>query len=140
MLAAAETRMPRTAYKRARHVIDEVARVRQAVAALRAGDLHAVGGLLLASHRSSRTWFENSSAELDFLVERLEPEKGVYGARLTGGGFGGAAMAFTSGEFGEKAAARIAEGYLARFGTRPEVIHTRTGDGAGLVTSGTSAP
>jgi galactokinase len=134
MLAAAETRLPRPAYKRARHVIDEIARVGKAAAALRAGDLPAVGSLLFASHRSSRTWFENSNAELDFLVDGLEAEKGVYGARLTGGGFGGAVMAFTSGEFGEKGVARLRDAYLARFGTRPDVIHALTDDGASLVT------
>ncbi|HEY5079157.1 MAG TPA: galactokinase family protein, partial [Opitutaceae bacterium] len=72
MLAAAETRLPRAPYKRARHVIDEIARVGLAVDALRAGDLAAVGKLLLASHRSSHSWFENSTAELDFLVGALE--------------------------------------------------------------------
>ena len=118
MLAAAETRLSRPAYKRARHVIDEIARVEQAVAALGAGDLAAVGKLLFASHRSSRTWFENSSPELDFLVDSLEPEKGVYGARLTGGGFGGAVMALTSDAFGEKGVGRVAEAYLARFGAQ----------------------
>jgi galactokinase len=137
MLSAAETRLPRPAYKRARHIIDEIARVRQAADALRAGDLPAVGRLLLASHRSSRTWFENSNPQLDFLVDSLEPEKGVYGARLTGGGFGGAVMALTSDAFGEKGAARVKEAYLAKFGTRPEILHTLTGDGASLVTSGT---
>ena len=137
MLAAAETRLPRPAYKRARHVIDEIARVGQAVAALRAGDLDALGRLLFASHRSSRTWFENSSPELDFLVDALEVEQGVHGARLTGGGFGGAAMALTSDAFGERGVNRISESYLARFGTRPEIIHARTGDGATLVKPGT---
>jgi galactokinase len=136
MLAAAETRLSRAAYKRARHVIDEIARVGQAVAALKAGDLAALGQLLYASHRSSRTWFENSSAELDFLVNSLEGEKGVYGARLTGGGFGGAVMALTSDAFGDKAAARIVESYLARFGSRPEVIRARTEDGASLLKGG----
>jgi galactokinase len=136
MLAAAETRLSRAAYKRARHVIDEIARVGQAVAALKARDLAALGQLLYASHRSSRTWFENSSAELDFLVNSLEGEKGVYGARLTGGGFGGAVMALTSDAFGDKAAARIVESYLARFGSRPEVIRARTEDGASLLKGG----
>lgn len=136
MLAAAETRLSRPAYKRARHVIDEIARVEQAVAALGAGDLAAVGKLLFASHRSSRTWFENSSPELDFLVDSLEPEAGVYGARLTGGGFGGAVMALTSDAFGEKGVRRIAEAYLARFGARPDILHARTDDGAALVTIG----
>ena len=136
MLAAAETKLSRSAYKRARHVIDEIARVEQAVVALRAGDLVAVGKLLFASHRSSRTWFENSIPELDYLVDCLETEKGVYGARLTGGGFGGAAMALTSDAFGEQGVARISDAYLAKFGSRPEVIHALTGDGASLVTRG----
>src|SRR5580658_6865344 len=130
MLAAAETRLPRAAYKRARHVIDEIARVERGVAFLRAGDLAGLGRLLFASHRSSRTWFENSSPELDFLVDGLEAEEGVYGARLTGGGFGGAAMALTSDAFGERGVGRISEAYLAEFGSRPEVIHARTDDGA----------
>jgi galactokinase len=133
MLAASETKLSRQAYKRARHVIDEIARVGQAVVALRAGDLAALGQLLFASHRSSRTWFENSSAELDFLVDSLEGEKGVFGARLTGGGFGGAVMALTSDAFTEKAAARVADSYLARFGTRPQVIRAHTDDGATLL-------
>jgi galactokinase len=137
MLAAAETRLPRPAYKRARHVIDEIDRVGKAAEALRAGDLPGVGRLLLASHRSSRTWFENSNAELDFLVDALDAEKGVYGARLTGGGFGGAVMALTSDAFGEKGAARMKDAYLARFGARPDVIHALTDDGASLVTGAT---
>jgi galactokinase len=136
MLAAAETRLSRSAYKRARHVVDEIARVEQAVAALLAGDLAAVGKLLFASHRSSRTWFENSSPELDFLVESLEPEKGVYGARLTGGGFGGAVMALASEAFGEEGVGRVAEAYLARFGARPDVLHARADDGAALISRG----
>ncbi len=136
MLAAAETRLSRTAFKRARHVIDEIARVEQAVLALRSGDLAAVGRLLLASHRSSRTWFENSTPELDFLVDSLESEKGVYGARLTGGGFGGAVMALTTDAFGEQGVKRISEAFLAKFGSRLEIIHARTGDGAALVKAG----
>jgi galactokinase len=136
MLAAAETRLSRAAYKRARHVIDEIARVEQAVVELEAGDLAAVGRLLFASHRSSRTWFENSSPELDFLVDCLEAENAVYGARLTGGGFGGAVMALTSDAFGEPEVRRIADAYLARFGARPEVLHALTDDGAALVRRG----
>lgn len=136
MLAAAETRLSRPAYKRAHHVIDEIARVEQAVAALKAGDLPGVGKLLFASHRSSRTWFENSSPELDFLVDSLEAERGVYGARLTGGGFGGAAMALTSDAFGEKEVRRVADAYLSRFGARPDILHARTADGAELVKKG----
>jgi galactokinase len=133
MLSAAETRLSRTAYKRARHVIDEIARVEKTVQALRSGDMAAMGRLLLASHRSSRTWFENSSPELDFLVDNLEPEKGVFGARLTGGGFGGAVMALTGAAFDKEGADRVSAAYLSRFGSRLEVIHTLTDDGAALL-------
>jgi galactokinase len=136
MLAAAETKLSRTAYKRARHVIDEIARVEQAVAALRTGDLASLGKLLYASHRSSRTWFENSSPELDFLVDCLEVETGVHGARLTGGGFGGAVIALTSDAFGQPGVSRVSEAYTAKFGSRPEIIHARTDEGAALVKAG----
>jgi galactokinase len=131
-LDAAETRMPRSAYKRARHIIDEIARVGHCVDALRAGDLAAVGKLLVASHRSSRVWFENSTPELDFLVDRLVAEPAVYGARLTGGGFGGAVMALTSEDFDLSIAQAVAADTAERFGTAPEVLHARTGDGASL--------
>jgi galactokinase len=118
--------------KRARHVIEEIARVDASVAALRQGDLAAVGRMLTASHRSSQTLFENSTPELDFLVDTLAAAPHVFGARLTGGGFGGAVMAMTDGEFGAADAGRVAAAYAARFGTAPDILHTQTGDGAAL--------
>jgi galactokinase len=132
-LAAIETQLPRAVYKRGRHILDEIARVGAAVTALGAGDLDAVGQLLLASHQSSRVWFENSTAELDFLVDRLAVEPAVHGARLTGGGFGGAVMALTSDRFGADEAKGIAAAYADRFGAPPEALHLLTGDGAALV-------
>ncbi len=134
-LAAAEAKFPPEVFRRARHVVEEIARVDAAVAALRAGDLPAVGRLLTASHRSSRRLFENSMAELDFLADALAAAPHVYGARLTGGGFGGAVMALTDGEFGEPQASAIATAYAQRFGSVPEILHARTGDGAALVKS-----
>ncbi len=122
--------LPPVEARRARHVVDEIARVGATVAALRAGDLAAVGRLLTASHESSRTLFENSTAELDFLVAALTASPHVYGARLTGGGFGGAVMALTTAEFGAADAEAVAAAYAARFGTRPDILETRTGDGA----------
>jgi galactokinase len=132
-LAAAETQMPRAVYKRARHIIDEIARVGALVTALGGGDLAAVGRLLSASHQSSRTWFENSTAELDWLVDRLATEPAVYGARLTGGGFGGAVMALTSEPFGADEARGVAAAYADRFGAAPDALHLQTGDGAELL-------
>jgi galactokinase len=132
-LFRAETAMTPVVAKRARHVIEEIARVEAAVAALRAGDLAAVGRLLTASHRSSQTLFENSTAELDFLVDTLVAAPHVYGSRLTGGGFGGAVMALTSAEFGESEAKAIAGAYARRFGASPDFLHATTGDGAELI-------
>jgi galactokinase len=129
---AARGTLPPVEFRRAKHVVDEIARVDATVMALRAGDLAAVGRLLTASHRSSQTLFENSTPELDFLVDQLVVTPHVYGARLTGGGFGGAVMAETSPEFTESHAGAIAGAYEQKFGTRPEILPTRTGDGAEL--------
>lgn len=132
-LAAAHGRLPPIAEKRARHIIDEIARVAATVAALRAGDLMAVGKLLTASHRSSQTLFENSTPALDFLVDRLIATPYVHGARLTGGGFGGAVMALTSPDFGDAEAQAVATAYGEEFGARPGILHLQTADGAELL-------
>ena len=76
--------------------------------------------------------FENSTPELDFLVDQLTATPNVWGARLSGGGFGGAVMALTSEAFSEQAAAQVAAAYEARFGARPDVLHMQTGQGAEL--------
>jgi len=130
---AARDRLPPLEFKRARHVVEEIARVDKTVLALRAGDLVAAGKLLTASHRSSQTLFENSTPELDFLVDQLVLAPHVFGARLSGGGFGGAVMAVTSPEFTAAQAAAVADTYARKFGSRPEVLRAQTGDGAGLV-------
>ena len=130
---AAEARLTPEVFRRARHVVEEIDRVDASVAALRAGDLVAVGRLLTASHRSSQLLFENSTAELDFLAELLAAAPHVYGARLTGGGFGGAVMALTDGDFGTEEAKAVAAAYHRRFGKVLDVLHARTGDGAVLL-------
>lgn len=81
--------------RRARHVVTENARVRAAVAALRRGDPAALGVEMAASHASLRDDFEVSTPALDALVDRLSATPGVFGARLTGAGFGGCAVALT---------------------------------------------
>jgi len=133
-LAAAENKLSPVAGRRARHVVEEIARVGATIAALRAGDLAGVGRLLTASHRSSQALFENSTAELDFLVATLVAAPHVYGARLTGGGFGGAVMALTDGEFSAREAERVAAAYADRFGAKPDILHAQTDDGAELMT------
>ena len=127
---AAKGKLSAEAFKRAKHVVDEIARVDQAVVALEKSDLDTVGRLLTASHRSSQLLFENSTPELDFLVDHLTSALNVYGARLTGGGFGGAVMALTSPAFGHSQALTIAGAYEQRFGARPDILHMKTDDGA----------
>ena len=79
-------------YRRARHIVSENERVLKGAEVLRLGDPRRFGELMFASHESSRVNFENSCPELDELVEAARNTKGVYGARLSGGGFGGATI------------------------------------------------
>lgn len=133
LLEAKKAALPEANYKRARHVIEEIGRVAGVQAALAQGDLAAVGRLLTASHRSSQHLFENSTLELDFLVDQLTAARHVHGARLTGGGFGGAVMALTSGTFAAADADHIVAAYAAKFGAKPAVLHLKTGPGAELI-------
>ncbi len=124
-----------TVAKRARHIIEEIDRVGKTITAMEAQDLDAVGRNLTASHRSSQHAFENSTPELDSLVDQLTTMAGVYGARLTGGGFGGAVMALTDARFGAAEADQVAQVYRSRWGADPQVLHMRTGDGAEVIQS-----
>ncbi len=131
-LARREPELPSVNFKRAQHIVNEIARVNATRGALRAGDLRAVGQLLTQSHRSSQRLFENSTRELDFLVDRLCGARNVLGARLTGGGFGGAVMALTTPDFSRADADAIVAAYRREFGTAVDPLPARTGDGASL--------
>lgn len=125
--------LSRVQAKRARHVIEETLRVKKVVRALETGDTQQVGRLLTSSHRSSQMFFDNSTPELDLLVDTLTRLPGVHGARLTGGGFGGAVMALTDGSFGEADADVVVQSYRGRWDADPEVLHLQTGPGAEVV-------
>jgi len=131
--AAKAGKLAGDALKRSRHVVEEIARVNDTQKALAKDDVAAVGKLLTASHRSSQHQFENSTPELDTLVDLLTTTEHVHGARLTGGGFGGAVMAMTDGTFGEKQAAKVVAAYEKKYGAKPDVIHCQTGDGAAVL-------
>lgn len=132
-LEASKTKLDATAYRRAKHVLEEIERVAKVKAALANGDLVSTGRMLTASHRSSQTQFENSTPELDFLVDTLTSERAVFGARLTGGGFGGAVMAMTDGTFNQTDADRVAAKYAEKFGGKADTLHLKTGQGAEYV-------
>jgi galactokinase len=113
------------------HVTEENLRVAQAVEALHQGNLESLGQLLDASHRSSQTLFENSCPEQDYLVDQLISQDGVFGARLSGGGFGGSVVALTDDIFGASGAiSGIADGYERAFGRKVTIYDTRAGRGA----------
>lgn len=132
-LEAVQNKLDPLLYRRAAHIVGENARVKNVEAALTAGDLQAVGQALNASHQSSRVNFENSIGELDTLVDLLKLQPNVYGARLTGGGFGGAVMALTDADFGQAHADVISAAFAAKHGLRPSIFHTRAGQGARLL-------
>ncbi|HEX9945513.1 MAG TPA: galactokinase [Thermoanaerobaculia bacterium] len=114
--------LPEPLDRRSRHVITENARVRSAVAALRQGDLPRLGKLLYASHESLRDDYEVSIPEIDRLVELAREEPDVYGARITGGGFGGAVVAVARHGTGRGIGERIVERYADEMGEEGTVL------------------
>jgi galactokinase len=92
MLESQKSLLADRIYRRALHIVGENERVLEASEALRRNDVARFGELMFASHESSRMNFENSCPELDLLVETAREIPGVYGARLSGGGFGGATI------------------------------------------------
>jgi galactokinase len=99
--------------RRARHIVTEIARVEATVAALRRNDFEAVGELFLASHASMRDDFEISVAELDTAVDTAV-HAGALGARMTGGGFGGSAIALVPIDAAEAARTAVEAAFAER--------------------------
>ncbi|HTN91314.1 MAG TPA: galactokinase [Sorangium sp.] len=123
--AAAEQRiasLPAPLDRRARHVVTENARVLAAVAALRAGDLARLGQLFDASHRSMREDFEVSVPEVDALVESARAQPDVFGARLTGGGFGGSIVALVKRGGAARVGQAVVDAYARVPGRRATVL------------------
>jgi galactokinase len=119
--------------KRARHVVSENERTLRAVEALEAGDYRRFGKLMQASHASLRDDYEVSCEELDAVVELAGGCEGVYGARMTGGGFGGCAIVLADAGRGEAVAQRVGEGFRRRFGHRCPIFATHAAAGAGPI-------
>ncbi len=118
--------------KRARHIVSENARVLEAVEALRAQEFHELGRLMYASHASMRDDFEISTRELDAFVE-LAGEAGALGARLTGAGFGGSAVALVSAADAETLAHNVRREFAKRTFEDPVFYEFRPDAGAGIV-------
>jgi galactokinase len=123
--------LPEIVLRRCRHVVGENARALQAAAALERGDLQAFGKLMLESHRSLRDDFEVSCAELDVMVELAGQAEGVYGTRMTGGGFGGSTIALVRAACVEAFQRTVREGYARATGCEPEIYVCSAADGVG---------
>ena len=119
------------AFRRARHVISENARVLEAASAAEAGDAATLGRLMDASHESLRDDFEVSSPALDHAVAAARAAPGCLGARMTGAGFGGCAVALVDADATEAFVEQAADGYLRRSGQAGSFLVATAADGAG---------
>ena len=126
--------LPETVYRRARHVTGETERVARAAEALTAGDLAAFGQLMRQSHLSLRDDYEVSCEELDVMVEIAEKLPGVYGARMTGGGFGGCTVNLVEAGAVEAVTAELAAHYEQATGHAPQIYVCAAANGAEEVT------
>jgi galactokinase len=121
--------------RRARHVVTEDERVNQFVEASEDRDLETMGDLLVASHRSLQHDYEVSCEELDYLVDRALEIKGVYGSRMTGGGFGGCTVTMLRNDAVDGFKVEISRLYEAAYTVKPAIYECRPSPGAGEVES-----
>ncbi len=122
--------LPEIAYRRARHVVSENARTLEAAEAMRQGDAGRLGQLMNSSHDSLRDDFEVTNDALNGMVTCARAQPGCYGARMTGGGFGGCAVALVRVEDAETFMQAVASCYEAETGQAPEMYFCHASDGA----------
>ena len=139
LLEAHRDQLESVEYRRARHAIGEIDRTVAAAAAVKAGDWPEVGRLMDASHDSLRDDYEVSCRELDLLVDLargLGPEGGVFGSRMTGGGFGGCTVTLVRTADVDMVAHHVASIYHQETGVHPSILTSRPARGAHIVKSG----
>ncbi len=124
--------LPQPIRKRARHVVEECARVYEAVARLRKGDLVGFGALMAAGHASLRDLYEVSLPELDTLVELAMAQPGCFGARLTGAGFGGCTVNLVRQDKSADFISALASDYAAQTGRRASIYLCQAAQGVHL--------
>jgi len=132
-LEARRRKLPELIYRRCRHIVTENARVLEAERALEAGDFAACGRTMNASHVSMQKDFEITCPEVDMLVGLAQTVKGVYGSRMTGGGFGGCTVSLVEESAVEKASHILTDGYRIGIGRDVELFVCAPSDGAGLI-------
>jgi galactokinase len=123
-------------FRRARHVVGEIERTVQAAASIRKSDWPKVGQLMYASHASLRDDYEVSCTELDVVVDIAESiglPGGVYGCRMTGGGFGGCCVALVKADCAEIISRQIAAEYHEKTNIEPAIFASRPAAGAMII-------
>jgi galactokinase len=125
--------LPAIIYKRARHVITENDRALQAAEAFRSGAIEKLGRLMADSHRSLREDYEVSCPELDIMVEIAVRQRGVLGARMTGGGFGGCTINLVDASHAQEFQQQVAASYTSATGLRPDIYVCQASQGAEVV-------
>jgi galactokinase len=119
--------------RRARHVVTENARTQEAAHVMQQGDAIALGRLMNASHDSLRDDFEVSSDELNIMVDCARSAEGCYGARMTGAGFGGCAVALVRELDAERFATTVSKAYQARTNLEPHLYICHPSNGAEVI-------
>jgi len=132
-VTAAKQKLDDVVFRRCRHVVSENARTTDAATKLQQKHYEEVGELMIKSHESLRDDYEVSVPELDFLVAEAMKVKGVYGARMTGGGFGGCIVALALPRAVENLKQRLTETYSTKFGKRPDIFATAATAGASII-------
>lgn len=117
-------------HRRVRHNLTENARVLAFAKAMAAGDFATAGRLVNESHASLRDDYQTSCEELDFIVAKIQAHPAAYGSRITGGGFGGCAVALVKPGTEEAIFASFAASYRERFGAAPSLIVSQPAEGA----------
>jgi galactokinase len=135
-----KTPMPTTVMRRARHVVTENARVELFVHAAEQGNLERMGELFTESHRSMQHDYEITCDEVDFLVDTAIGIHGCYGARMTGGGFGGCTVNLVDPDAVGRFERSVRELYRERFDIDPPIFRCVPAAGAGEVSSGAVSP
>ena len=119
-----------TLEKRARHIVYENKRVEMGAEALESGNVAAFGEMMSLTHESCMRFFENSCDEVDQLVATAQKQTGVYGAKLSGGGWGGCAVIVHHPDITDALCAALTADYVARFGREPSLLPTEAAQGA----------
>ncbi len=130
MLTARRAEMPEVVYMRAKHVIEENARTLACVEALKAGDMMTVGRLLNESHASLRDLYAVSIQELDIMADLAQGQPGIYGARMMGGGFGGACIALVDDGAVDHAVEQVIRAYETATGLNATAYTAKAGAGS----------